>query len=170
MNDKDKKRLSIYNRNFIFGIEDSLVSTVGLLSGVAVAGMDKKAILLTGIVLIFVEAFSMGAGSFLSEHSTEKLVQKSKQNWKFFIKGAVIMFFSYFLAGFLPLGPYIILEINNAFPTSIIISLLGLFALGAINSKIFKARSLRSAFEMLAIGGVAIGVGVIASKIVQLIN
>jgi VIT1/CCC1 family predicted Fe2+/Mn2+ transporter len=50
---------TIYLRNFIFGVEDSLVSTVGLLSGVAVAGVASRTILLTGVVLIFVEAFSM---------------------------------------------------------------------------------------------------------------
>ena len=61
----------LYMRNLIFGAEDSLVSTVGLLSGIAIGGVPKSAIILTGIVLIFVEAFSMGVGSYLSEYSVE---------------------------------------------------------------------------------------------------
>lgn len=36
-------------RTFVFGVEDSLVSTVGLLSGIAIAGVSQKAILV-GIV------------------------------------------------------------------------------------------------------------------------
>jgi len=59
-------------RNFIFGVEDSLVSTVGLLSGIAAADTSRFTIITTGIVLIFVEAFSMGIGSFLSEETSEQ--------------------------------------------------------------------------------------------------
>jgi hypothetical protein len=44
-----------YLRNFIFGVEDSLVSTVGLLAGVAAGGVSSAAILTTGLVLIVVE-------------------------------------------------------------------------------------------------------------------
>ena len=54
-----------YYRNFVFGVEDSLVSTVGLLSGISIAGVTNKTIIMTGVILIFVEAVSMGAGSFL---------------------------------------------------------------------------------------------------------
>ena len=61
-----------YFRNFIFGVEDSLVSTVGLLSGIAIADVPGHTIFLTGVVLIFVEAFSMAAGTFLSEYSAEE--------------------------------------------------------------------------------------------------
>ena len=60
-----------YLRNFVFGVEDSLVSTVGLLSGIAIAGMNRESIFATGVVLIFVEAVSMAAGSFLAETSAE---------------------------------------------------------------------------------------------------
>ena len=85
-----------YFRNFIFGVEDSLVSTVGLLSGVAIAGVAKETIFLTGIVLIFVEAFSMAAGSFLSESTAEEYESGSnKVERSSFISGAV-MFFSYY--------------------------------------------------------------------------
>ena len=40
-----------YLRSFIFGVEDSLVSTVGLLSGVAIANASRDTILLTGTVV-----------------------------------------------------------------------------------------------------------------------
>jgi hypothetical protein len=49
-----KKRLDgMFLRNFIFGIEDSLVSTVGLLSGIAIEHIPQVTIVLTGVVLKF---------------------------------------------------------------------------------------------------------------------
>ena len=67
-----KKNIILFMRNFVFGAEDSLVSTVGLLAGVATAGVLQKEIIISGVVLIFVEAFSMSVGSFLSERTTEE--------------------------------------------------------------------------------------------------
>jgi len=52
-------------RNFVFGVEDSLVSTVWLLSGAAAVVVAQETVLPTDFVLIFVEEFSMGVGSFL---------------------------------------------------------------------------------------------------------
>src|SRR3989338_159296 len=97
-----------YFRNFIFGVEDSLVSTVWLLSGVAIAGVPRTTILLTGLVLIFVEAFSMAAGSFLCEYSAEGYVSGVDSPTKSNLISGVIMFFSYLVSGFIPLSSYLI--------------------------------------------------------------
>ena len=89
-----------YLRNFIFGVEDSLVSTVGLLAGVAAADISQAAILTTGLVLIVVEGFSMGIGSFLAEETTEEMAGEKPQTLEA-IKGACTMLVSYCLAGLL---------------------------------------------------------------------
>jgi len=149
-----------YLRNFIFGVEDSLVSTVGLLSGVAIAGVARETILLTGIVLIFVEAFSMAAGSFLSETSAEEFTTKREAvASRSFLSGAV-MFGSYFFAGFIPLLPYLIVEGAAAFPLSIAASVFALFVLGLVSGAVAKTRLLKNAFRMTLVGGIAIAVGV----------
>jgi hypothetical protein len=44
------KNSDLYVRNIVFGISDSLVSTVGLLSGIDVSGTSRQIIILTGIV------------------------------------------------------------------------------------------------------------------------
>lgn len=75
---EDNKKYSLIIRNFVFGVEDSLVSTVGLLAGIAFAGVEAKTVVLTGAVLIFVEAFSMGVGSLLSEQSVEQYEEKKE--------------------------------------------------------------------------------------------
>ncbi len=150
-----------YFRNFIFGVEDSLVSTVGLLSGIAVVDTPARTIVLTGIVLIFVEAFSMAAGSFLSEQSAEGLATRREATSPRSAVAGVIMFFSYFIAGFVPLAPYLAVAPATALPYSIAFSLAALFLLGATGAKISGIRVAPNAIRMLAIGGVAIGVGVL---------
>lgn len=161
---KKKLRFASFIKNFIFGVEDSLVSTVGLLSGVAVAGLPKQEIFLAGIVLIFVEAFSMGVGSYLSEQSADEFLgNKSSIS----IPGAIIMFFSYFLAGFIPLFPYIFFEVNLALPLSISASLISLFILGCIAAKIFKTNLIKQGIRMFLVGGMAIAVGVVVGNFVN---
>lgn len=161
---KKKQEFASLVRNFIFGVEDSLVSTVGLLSGIAVAGLSKSEIFLTGIVLIFVEAFSMGVGSYLSESSGE---QFNRVKSSITITGGIIMFFSYFGSGFVPLAPYLIFDVNLAFPISIIFSLVSLFILGIISASIYKTSLYKQGAKMFLLGGTAIAVGVIVGKLVN---
>lgn len=142
-------------RNFIFGVEDSLVSTVGLLSGVAAADSSRNVIVTSGIVLIFVEAFSMGIGSFLSEETTSGRATRILAS-----HAASVMFVSYLVAGFIPLAPYLFLPVEIASPTSIVIALLALIALGIHSALRFKLPLLPKAIEMLILGGLATLVGV----------
>lgn len=162
-----KQRFALYFRNFIFGVEDSLVSTVGLLSGVAIADVPRATIFLTGMVLIFVEGFSMGVGSFLSEQSSEDLIHKKNKDKIFMIKASVIMFFSYFFAGFIPLFPYMILETKIALPVSISLAIITLFVLGIIAGKVSHKSYIKSAMRMMIVGGVAIGLGVLVGSIIN---
>lgn len=148
---------STYVRNIVFGAEDSLVSTVGVLFGMATAETDLKQILLVGLLVIMVEAVSMGAGAYLSEKSEEEIslsvVAKSSVS-------GILMFFSYTIAGFLTLLPYLFFEISLARYISIIVALVGLFLVGFIPSK-----KLSSGIRMLVVAGSAIAVGFIVGKL-----
>lgn len=172
-----------YLRSFIFGVEDSLVSTVGLLSGVAIAAVPPKTILLTGVVLIFVEAFSMAVGEFLAEESSEQYLERregptprpasgqasrpgSGQVRQPLIAGS-IMFTSYLVSGFVPLAPYVMMPVASAFWLSIALSLAALFALGLIGARLAKTNLIKSGFRMLVIGGIAIVVGIVAGELIQ---
>lgn len=163
---RSKKRDGLYVRNIIFGVEDSLVSTVGVLSGIAIANVPRATILLTGVIYLFVEAFSMAVGSILSEHSVEQY-QKRKETPLKFIAG-LVMFFSYFIAGFIPLGPYALLPVANAFWLSILASFAALFLLGAISARFFNINPYREGWRMLLIGGIAIVLGVIVGRFMGL--
>lgn len=154
-----------YLRNFIFGVEDSLVSTVGLLSGVAIAGAEARAIFVTGIILIFVEAFSMAAGSFLAEHSAEEFVQKTETPLRQPLFLGSVMFISYFVAGFVPLLPYVFFALNLAFWYSIGFSLSALFLLGVFSARVSGISFIKDGARMLIIGGIAIAVGVLVGRV-----
>lgn len=160
-----KRQRTLYIKNFIFGVEDSLVSTTGLLSGIAVAHVDKSTIFLTGIVLIFVEAFSMGVGSFLSEKTAEEYAKTKGSQAS--ISGGIIMFFSYFAAGFVPLFPYIAFDVNYAFIISLVLAFSALFVLGYVGANLVGADARRSALRMLLVGGIATIAGIVVGKLVN---
>ncbi len=156
---------TIYLRNFVFGVEDSLVSTVGLLSGIAAVNTPRATILLTGAVLIFVEAFSMAAGSFLTEHSVEDYLREKSGVNRRSLRGSFAMFLSYFLSGFIPLLPYLIFETPLGFIVSIVASLFALFLLSLISAKMANVSPFRVAVRMLLVGGIAIVVGITVGKV-----
>lgn len=160
-----RKDLSLVIRNFTFGVEDSLVSTVGLLVGIAVADVSRTSIVITGLVLIFVEAFSMAVGSLLSEESVEEYQQKDRADFKKPIHAALIMFFSYVLAGLIPLSPFFYSASSGAIAVSIGLTLISLFMLGVVNAKLFQTKMLRDGLFTLIMGGIAIMVGVVVGQI-----
>ncbi|MFZ2199374.1 MAG: VIT1/CCC1 transporter family protein [Microgenomates group bacterium] len=157
-----------YLRNFLFGVEDSLVSTVGLLAGIAAADISTKAILTTGLVLIVVEGFSMGIGSFLTEETTEEMAGQKPETLEA-IKGACTMLVSYCAAGLLPLVPYVFLTGQRAVSTSIAISLLGLMGLGYGTSTYYqRPKPWNRAIKMFLLGGSAVAVGMLIGKLFHL--
>jgi VIT1/CCC1 family predicted Fe2+/Mn2+ transporter len=165
-----KSTRASYLRNFIFGVEDSLVSTVGLVSGIAIVETPVRTIILTGTVLIFVEAFSMATGSVLSEQSAEEFMTHARASYRRPLVDGIIMFFSYFVTGFIPLLPYIFLPAQHAFWTSIIISLVVLAAGGAFSAHISKTNIFRNSARMLIIGSIAIVMGIVVGGLVNRIE
>lgn len=157
---------ALFVRNIVFGVEDSLVSTVGLLSGIAVTGMPQSSIFNTGIILIFVEAFSMAAGSFLTEHSAEGYINQEEPPFGRAIIGGIVMFFSYFISGFVPLLPYLFTSPALALSYSVTLSLIALLVLGFVSGYIAHMNRARHALRMALIGGLAIALGIFVGTII----
>ena len=152
-------------RNIIFGIEDSLAATVGLLSGIAAEHVPYQTILLTGFVYIFVEAFSMGIGSFLSEESAQEYEEKRTVTSMRAASGGVVMFISCVVAGFIPILPYLVLPFEYAMPGSIVLSLLVLALLGYAQARLSKKPIWPRVLRIVLLGGTAILVGIVVGKI-----
>jgi predicted membrane protein (TIGR00267 family) len=64
-------------RDLVFGLEDSLVSTLGVVIGMAAGTDDRAVVILSGLVLVAVEAISMAAGSFLSSKSHRQMLERA---------------------------------------------------------------------------------------------
>lgn len=153
-------------RNFVFGAEDGLVSTVGLLSGVSFAGLGNREIILSGVILILVEAISMAAGTYISEDSEKELDPTDKDNQ---LNDALVMFFSYAMIGLIPLLPYIVADnTRTAFYWSIILSLGALFCVGLFKGYYVHKRPLYGAIKITLIGAVVIAVAVLVGALIKI--
>lgn len=151
-----------YLRSFVFGCQDALVSTTGVVVGVSTAISDKKIIVLTAVITIVVEAFSMASGQYLSEKTIHDIPNsRHKDNLIF---GSVIMFSAYIIGGLVPILPVLLFSVSVASVLSILSSFLGLFVLGYIKAKLFFGNPTRSSIEMLLIGGLAVLMGVLVGK------
>lgn len=63
-------------REFVFGIQDGLISTVGLLSGISAATDNRRLVVLTGLAAAVTGGISMAAGSYLSSRTEQQLFEK----------------------------------------------------------------------------------------------
>lgn len=145
-------------RNLTYGIEDSILSTTGLILGIDAAGVSRINIIITGLILLFVEASSMGYGSFLSEESFLIFSkQGSYTNWQV-MTYALTMFVSYILAGLIPLSPYF-LDIKHAYRYSIILTIMTLFTL-----LIFIHKDYSKALIMTCIGLIILYISITLGK------
>ena len=157
----------VYVRNIIFGVADSLVSTVGLLSGIAVSGTSHSTIVLTGIVYAFVESLSMAVGSFLSEETAEEFASKAENTSSTPVLASIVMFLSFLISSFIPIFPYLVFGTSSALGFSIGFSLITLFVVGLVMAHISRVRLARHAVKMVILGGAAILVGVVVGKFVH---
>ncbi len=153
-----------YVRSSFFGIEDSLVSTTGLIAGIAVATTDKQFIILAGLVAIAVEAISMAAGEFLSEETEHDMNDPGSRRTRPVI-GGLIMLVSYALAGLVPLLPVMLLPGEVAVFAAVAAALVGLFVLGYFKGQITQRPPLRSGLKVLIVGGIATLIGIVVGII-----
>lgn len=147
-------------RNMVYGLEDSLISTTGLVVGVAASGASRKTILVTGGILVLVEALSMSFGAFVSEDAFIKMSNVEKSTSQI-LKYALVMFLSYVIAGLVPMLPFILSSPHPIFG-SVVLALISLYTLGVYMSTDQKTRHARAGILMSvggAILGLSIGVG-----------
>jgi len=155
-----------YLRSTVFGFQDALVSTTGIVVGISAGVDNKQFILLSALVTISVEALSMGAGQYLSEKTVHELPQNRHRDD--LLTGGLIMFISYLLGGLVPIVPVIFSTPPLNSILSIIFAFIGLFSLGFIKAKLFQGKVWRSALEMLTIGGLATFIGLLVGIIFKI--
>lgn len=141
-------------RNLVYGVEDSLISTTGVVVGVAWSGLARREIIVTGIILVLVEAMSMSFGAFVSEdafmdHDDARAPASARQIARY----AGVMFVSYAIAGMVPLAPFL-LGARHAWRYSVALAVLGLLGLVFLTQP--KARAAKARAQK---AGLLAGVG-----------
>lgn len=71
--------IGVRMREFVFGIEDGMVSTLGSVTGIAAATQDHFTVVLTGLIVVAVESISMAVGSYLSSKSQLAIDERKLQ-------------------------------------------------------------------------------------------
>lgn len=160
-----KKIQKEYLQSAMFGFNDALVSTTGVIVGVAAGTGNKEIVILAGVVTILVEALSMGSGQFLSSRSAHQL--DKTESVRMPLASGLIMFVAYFLAGLIPLLSIILFPIEYSIFVAIGASLTALLILGYVKGKLVGQSPLRSALEVFIIGGAATAIGLIVGNILN---
>jgi VIT1/CCC1 family predicted Fe2+/Mn2+ transporter len=66
----------VHAREFVFGVQDGLLSTIGLLSGVSAATQNRAIVVLTGVAAAVTGGLSMATGSYLAARTEKEIFEK----------------------------------------------------------------------------------------------
>lgn len=155
-----------YLRSLMFGLQDGVVSTTGVVVGISFGVSDKSIIVLAAIVAVMVEATSMAAGQYSSEKAVHQM-DKTGKHTDSLILGAVIMFFSYLIGGAFSIIPTLIFPQPEGRYIAITSAFVGLWLIGYIKGKVVDHKPLRSAIELFIIGGIATIIGVVVGILMR---
>lgn len=161
-------------REIVFGLEDSLVSTMGAITGIAVGTGSTYVVILSGFVILFAEATSMSAGSYLStKHAREAeiLFHQRKgievhEEATHPIRAGIVMGVFYLLGGIIPLVPYFLLPVEKAIVPAVVATAITLFLVGAWAASFTKTSKLKSGLEMTIVSLTAAAIGYMIGRLV----
>jgi vacuolar iron transporter family protein len=143
-------------RELVFGLEDGLVSTLGVVTGMASGLSSSPIVILSGLVVVLVESLSMAAGTYLSNKAEHDLKKKTKAP---VVLAAFVMFFAYVFGGSIPLLPYFFMSVTEGIKGSIVATVVALFMVGYYKGQITKTSKVRSGLEMVTVSLMAAGLG-----------
>ncbi len=144
-------------RDIVFAASDGLVTTFAVVAGSQGASLGSAVVIIMGFANLLADGISMSSGTYLgvkSEVEFEKAEGDTHLHEAAPMKQATVTFFSFDIAGLIPIIPYV-LGLKNAFLISIISVFVVLFIIGAFKGSFTKKHWFRSGCEMLSIGGFA---------------
>ena len=212
-------------REVVFGGQDGLLSTMLLVTALAVGDIGNTAVLIGGLAGALAGMVSMATGAFLGsraeqdlqrseiekeaqelqEHPAEELAElvvlyqreglsfkeaqgvadhiaADKDLWLRTmiekelglsadittnpIKDALVMGLAFIAGAIIPVLPYFFDDGGIAITSSVSATLVALFALGMLKGRIVRKSTLLQGLEILAIGGVAAGVGWVLGEVI----
>jgi VIT1/CCC1 family predicted Fe2+/Mn2+ transporter len=144
-----------YVRELIYGANDGIITTFAVVAGVAGGGLSLRVVLIIGAANLFADGLSMAAGNYLAIRSHESVLetQNLPEEEASPLRHAAATFLAFVVAGVVPLAPYMIPTLPvDRFASSIALTLLAMFAVGASRALIANVRWWKAGGEMLGLG------------------
>lgn len=167
--------MSTQARNLVFGVQDGVVTTIGLMAGVSIGRLPRQYVIRFVGISVLVSAVSMAIGSYQSERAAQNFSgPPDRVNMGV---GAAVMFMAYLVAGSVVMTPYFFSRNTRVVIFSAIaISVVILFIAGWYSAK--NARDaggtetslLSNAIETAALGFAAILVGSLSGHVSQILD
>ncbi len=164
-------------RDIIFGTHDALLTNIGIITGFATALGSHQLILIAVMIDIFISAFAMAFGTYLSrtsesdylagqlEHETHSDLQAVLARP---VPASIVMWLSYVVCGIIPLIPFFFnLPLSISIRLTITITLLVFFAVGLLKGVVTGMNSWKSGLQFTIFGTVAATIGYLIGLIGQ---
>src|SRR5208283_5009063 len=163
-------------RDVMLGLNDGLVASFAVTSGVAGAFTDSRVVMMAGLAEMLGGAVSMGLAAFISARShitgdpdrwADVMMREelgfNEENFESPLKSAMVVGASYLIGATVPVAPYLFIAPPTGIALSAIITVLVLFAVGAAKTIITARSWWRSGIESMltgiAAGAVTYGAG-----------
>ena len=165
-----------YLRAAVYGANDGLVTTFAVVAGAAGAELSAAVVLILGGSNVIADGLSMALGDFLGEHSERKLDPAEATEFPIWHTG-FITFVCFFLAGLLPLFPYLwalvcgsecmSIQVKQLFPWSALTTAVAMFIIGSVRSLVTRDSWWKNGLEMLGVGAIAATVAYFAGAVIE---
>ena len=144
-----------YIRELIYGANDGIITTFAVVAGVAGGGLSLQAVLIVGAANLLADGLSMGVGNYLAirAHESVLAVEARPQEEAFPWRHGLATFVAFVGAGCMPLLPYMVPTLTvDRFASSVLVTMLSLFTIGALRSMVSNVAWWRAGLEMFAFG------------------
>ncbi len=159
-----------YIRDIVLSANDGIVTTFAVVAGSLGASLSPSVVVILGLANLFADGLSMSTGSYLGVKSEIEYEQSEGKKVKIGtrpLKNGLVSFFSFGIAGFIPLVSFVF-KFDNAVLISSVLVALSLIVVGIFRGIVSSKHIIRTAFENLLIGGasavVAFYVGEMAKR------
>jgi VIT1/CCC1 family predicted Fe2+/Mn2+ transporter len=149
-------------REILMGAQDNLTNVLAVVLGVTIGAGRADFVALAGLSAGIAESVSMGGVLY---NATRAEQQMAARNGRTADKAhpsdlspalsGLVTFGASLVAGMVPLAPFAVLPISSAIVVSMGLSLVGLFALGAVTGRVAGGTWLTEGLRLVAVAGIA---------------